>query len=58
MPGIDFLEYEEHGAKLPADNEYTDYRHQCWRIGPPVDKDDDSVATESETSSTDSEAGQ
>ena len=55
LPGLDFLDYECHDDELPAGGLYDDYCHQCWRTGPPVQRGEDSVVTESESSSTGSE---
>ena len=55
IPGLDFLDFECHDDQLPVDNLYDDYCHQCWRTGPPAQRGDDSVVTESESSSTGSE---
>ena len=52
VPGVDFLDYVLCGEEQPLDTSYDDYCHQCWRAGPPVLRGDDSVVTESESSST------
>ena len=55
VPGVDYLDFVNCGATLPSTHEYDDYCHQCWRVGRPPSIGDDSVGTESESSSTASE---
>ena len=56
-PGVDYIDFENRGKTLPAEYEYDDYCHQCWRDSHPQDIDEDSVRIESESSSTLSESG-
>ena len=55
LPGVDYIDFEDRGQTLPSVHEYDDYCHQCWRDRHPRDIGDDSVGTESESSSTASE---
>ena len=55
VPGIDFIEYVSHGGTLPKPDQYDDYCRHCWRSGVPRDVAEDSVATDSESTSTESE---
>ena len=55
VPGVDYLDFENCGSDLPSKCEYDDYFHQCWRHSHPQSIGDDSVGTESESSSTASE---
>ena len=52
IPGVDILDYVLCGEEQPLDTSYDDYCQQCWRAGPPVLRGDDSMVTESESSST------
>ena len=54
IPCIDYSEFEDRGKKQPDEKAYDDYCHQCWRDGRSVALDEDSVGTESESSSTES----
>ena len=56
IPGIDYLDFEDFGHHLPAESQYDDYCHQCWRDSGPVQVDEESVHTESESSSSESNA--
>ena len=51
VPGVDYLDFVGHGEVQPQDSLYDDYCHQCWKSGPPQWRGEDSVAIESETSS-------
>ena len=56
IPGIDYLDFEDFGRHLPAESQYDDYCRQCWRGRGPVQVDEESVHTESESSSSESNA--
>ncbi len=58
VPGVDYRQFVEYGDRCPEPQFYDDYCHQCWRgddrptAG--IDAEEDqSVATEDESSSTD-----
>ena len=58
-PGFDYADYYLVRDVFPSPEEYDDFCHQCWRQGSPGGavepqaKDDSSVGTEDESSSTD-----
>ncbi len=58
VPGVDYRKFVEYGDRCPGADLYDDFCHQCWRGGgrPSAEadvEDDQSVASEDESSSTD-----